>query len=301
MGLSQNRGGLQDSGFARQQNIDVLPRATEMAGVDMRLEPNAYRELHWHQANEWSYIFNGSCRVGAMDESGQTSYDDLNAGDVWFFPSGKPHTIQALDKGCEFLLVFDQGGFSEQNTFLVTELFLRTPKEALAKNLKTDLSAFDNIPQDQLYIFPGTAPPTDLAEQNITGPGGSVPNPYTFHWSKQEAWQLDGGSIKIIDPNTFPIAYNFSAVLVTIQPGGMREIHWHTKSDEWDFFLQGSARMTVFAGPDSARTFDYAASDVAYVPFPDSHYIENVGDTDVVYLEVLQAPQFSGQTGSPYD
>ena len=295
IGLSSNHAGLKGAGFARQQNIDQLPVATEMAGVDMKLSPNAYRELHWHKANEWSYIFNGSCRVGAVDEAGQTIYDDVNAGDVWFFPSGKPHTIQALEKGCEFLLVFDSGDFSEENTFLVSELFLRTPKEVLAKDLKTDVSAFNNLPPDELYIFPGTPPPADLSKQNITGPAGSISFPYTYHFSKQSPYEVDGGSIKIIDPTTFPIASNFSAVLATIHPGAMREIHWHTDSDEWDFFLSGSARMTVFAGPDSSRTFDFVEGDVAYVPFPDSHYIENVGNTDVVYLEVLQAPKFSGE------
>ncbi len=82
MGLSSNRGELQRVGFARQQNIAELSAATEIAGVDMHLEPHASREFHWHQANEWSYIFNGSVKVEAVDEEGQTIYEDLNAGDV---------------------------------------------------------------------------------------------------------------------------------------------------------------------------------------------------------------------------
>lgn len=41
--------------------------------------------------------------------------------------SGIPHSIQALDDGVEFLLVFDQGDFSEDNTFLATEVFLHSP------------------------------------------------------------------------------------------------------------------------------------------------------------------------------
>ena len=298
MGLSHNRGGLERAGFARQQNVYDMPAATAMAGVDMHLEPHAYRELHWHQANEWAYIFNGSARVGAVTDAGQTTYDDLNAGDVWFFPSGNPHTIQALDQGTEFLLVFDSGTFSEENTFLASELFLRTPKSVLAKDLKTDVSALADIPQNQLYIFPGTPAPANLSAQNITGPGGVIPveQSYTYHFSQQEPYVVDGGSIKIIDPSTFPIASNFSAVLVTVHPGAMREIHWHTDSDEWDFFIAGNARMTVFEGPASSRTFDFAEGDVGYVPFPDSHYIENTGDTDVVYLEVLRAPKFSGKS-----
>ena len=63
-----------------------------MAGVDMRLEPNAYRELHWHKANEWSLILNGTVRLNAVNEAGQTFVDDLGPGDVWYFPAGIPHS-----------------------------------------------------------------------------------------------------------------------------------------------------------------------------------------------------------------
>ena len=296
LGLSYNRPGLNGSGFARQQNVGDLPAASRMAGVDMKLSPYAYRELHWHQANEWAYIFNGSARVGAVNDAGQTTYDDLNAGDVWFFPAGLPHTIQALAEGTEFLLVFDSGTFSEENTFLASELFLRIPKSVLAKDLRTDVSAFKDTPQKELYIFPGTPAPRNLSAQNITGPAGSIAKDvsYTYHFSQQQPYVVPGGSIKIIDPSTFPIAYNFSAALVTIKPGAMREIHWHPTSDEWNFFIAGSARMTVFSAPSASRTFDFTEGDVGYVPFPDSHYIENVGDVDVIFLEVLQSSRFSG-------
>jgi hypothetical protein len=86
LGLSNNKLGLERAGWSRQQNIDNIPAATEMAGVDMRLEEGGYRELHWHKAAEWSYVLNGSARVQAVNEDGQTFVDDLNAGDVWFFP-----------------------------------------------------------------------------------------------------------------------------------------------------------------------------------------------------------------------
>lgn len=86
LGLSHMKLGLDGAGWSRQQNIDNIPAATEMAGVDMRLEPGAYRELHWHKAAEWAFIMNGSVRVQAIDENGRTFVDDLSAGDVWFFP-----------------------------------------------------------------------------------------------------------------------------------------------------------------------------------------------------------------------
>lgn len=86
MGMSHAKLGLGGAGWSRQQNVDNMPIATEMAGVNMRLEPGGYRELHWHKAAEWAYILNGSVRIEAVNEDSQTFVDDLNAGDVWYFP-----------------------------------------------------------------------------------------------------------------------------------------------------------------------------------------------------------------------
>lgn len=286
LGLSHNRHGIGSSGFARQQNTDQLPIAKGMAGVDMRLSPNAYRELHWHKANEWSLILNGTVRLNAVNEAGETFQDDLGPGDVWFFPAGVPHSIQASDQGVEFLLVFDDGSFSEDETFLVSELFERNPKSVLAKNFRTDTSAFDKIPDGELYIFDGTPYPKNASETNVTGPGGAIPRSgtYSYHLSQQEAYEVPGGSVKILDPQTFPIASNFAAALFTVKPGAMRELHWHTTSDEWNYIISGQGRLTVYVAPEASRTFDFQAGDVGYVPVPDAHYLENTGDEDLVYI-----------------
>lgn len=110
-----------------------------------------------------------------MDENGRSFIDDIGAGDVWLFPAGVPHSIQALGEGCEFFLVFDDGSFSEDSTFLASELFMRNPKEVLSKNLQTPISAFDNLPTEQLYIFNGQPVLANTSEQNITGPAGELP------------------------------------------------------------------------------------------------------------------------------
>lgn len=286
LGLSHNRHGIGSAGWARQQNTDELPIATAMAGVDMRLSPNAYRELHWHKANEWSLILTGTVRIASVDESGRTFVDDLQAGDVWFFPAGKPHSIQAFETGVEFLLVFDDGSFSEDNTFLVSELMERNPLSVLAKDLMVDTSAFKNIPDGELYIFDGTPAPKNINEQNVTGPAGVIPRSgtYSYHFSEQQPLEVPGGSVKILDPVTFPTAANFAAALFTVKPGAMRELHWHTSSDEWNYIISGSGRLTVYVAPDSSQTFDFQAGDVGYVPVPNAHYLENTGTEDLVYL-----------------
>ena len=43
-------------------------------------------------------------------------------GDLWYFPPGVPHSLQGTNQtadGTEFLLVFPDGSFSEDSTFLV--------------------------------------------------------------------------------------------------------------------------------------------------------------------------------------
>ena len=188
-----------------------------------------------------------------------------------------PHSLQGLKGGVEFLLVFDDGSFSEDNTFLASEVFAHNPvrplfrplsppnnkqKEILSKNFDLPLSAWDNIPPGELFIFPGTKAPTDISTQNIVGSAGLVPTAqsYTYHLSqKANDHETAGGTVKIIDPTIFPIASKFSAAVVTIKPGALREIHWHTTSDEWNFFIAGSARIGIYAAQGNARTYDYVS------------------------------------------
>ena len=131
--LSHNR--VLSGGWARETTTRELPISTEIAGVNMRLKPGGIRELHWHKESEWAYVIKGSCRVSLFDEEGRLFIDDVSAGDLWYFPSGLPHSIQALEDGVEFLLVFDSGDFSENETFLICDWFAHTPREVLPKTL----------------------------------------------------------------------------------------------------------------------------------------------------------------------
>ncbi|KAI0084685.1 RmlC-like cupin domain-containing protein [Irpex rosettiformis] len=289
--LSHNR--LQTGGWARQQNVDVLPMATEMAGVNMRLEVGAVRELHWHKTAEWSYVLQGSVQITAINNNGQNYVATVNAGDLWYFPAGMPHSIQATNadsSGAEFLLVFDTGAFSEDSTFLLTDWLAHVPKEVLAKNFKTSMSAFDQIPGKELYIFPAPGPGPDSDAPK--SPQGTVPEPFSFELSQMKATQLDGGSVKIVDSHTFAISKTIAMAEVTVEPGAMRELHWHPTQDEWSFFLEGNARVTLFASQGSARTFNFQPGDVGYVPGTFGHYVENIGNTTLKFLEIFKTDTF---------
>ena len=116
---------------------------------------------------------------------------------------------------------------------------------------------------------------------------------YTYKLSEQEPLKVAGGQVRIVDSSNFPAATTISAALVEIEPGGMGEMHWHPNTDEWQYYLSGRGRMTVFAASQKARTFDYQAGDVGAVPFAMGHYVENTGEETLRFLELFRSPYFA--------
>lgn len=289
--LSHNR--LQTGGWAREQNVNVMPVATDIAGVNMRLEAGAIRELHWHTDAEWAYMLSGYVRVSTVTPDGQVYLADVGPGDLWYFPPGFPHSIQAkntTEEGAEFLLIFDNGSFSEDSTFLLTDWLAHVPKEVIAKNFQTDISAFDRIPSHELYILPSHPPPADVATDMVVP--NDTPIPYTFPMSQVEGTKTAGGTYKVVDSRTFTAATTICAAEVTVEVGGMRELHWHPTEPEWTFFISGEARITVFASSSNAQTSDFQAGDIAYIPPSFGHYIENTGNSTLKFLEVFKSGVF---------
>ncbi len=283
---------LEPGGWGRQTTLRELPIATTLAGVNMRLTPGGVRELHWHTAAEWAYMIAGRARITAVDEQGRTFQDDVGVGDLWNFPAGIPHSIQGLEpEGCEFMLVFDDGNFSEEATFLLTDWLLHTPKSVLAKNFGVPESRFDSLPKKPWWIFQAPVP-GPLDKDRVAG-AGPVPNSFSYHLLAQEPIRTRSGTVRIVDSKNFPASGTIAAALVEVEPGAMREMHWHPNADEWQFYLEGQARMTVFASDGNARTFDYQAGDVGAVPFAMGHYVENTGTTTLRFLELFRSDHYA--------
>ncbi|MEU8270018.1 oxalate decarboxylase family bicupin [Sphaerisporangium sp. NPDC049002] len=282
---------IEEGGWTREVTQRELPIATTLAGVDMKLDPGVYRELHWHKEAEWAYVLEGSCRIGAVDQEGRNFLDDVEKGDLWFFPKGVPHYIQALEEGVEFLLVFDDGGFSENSTFMMSDFFAHTPKSVLAKNFGWTPEQMENLPEKEKYIFRGEVPPP-LESDRVVSPTGDVPRTFKHRMLAQAPQRFDGGSVRVTDSTNFAAATTISAALVEIEPGGLRELHWHPTDDEWQYYISGFGRMGVFASSGLNRTFNFQAGDVGYVPFAYGHYVENLGTEPLVFLEMFRNPRF---------
>src|SRR6478735_4816693 len=284
---------LTTGGWTRQVTVRELGIAKNVAGVNMRLNAGGVRELHWHKAAEWAYMLYGSARITAIDAQGRNFVDDVGVGDLWYFPAGFPHSIQGLNPdGCEFLLVFDDGDFDEDDTFLLSDWFKHTPPEVLGKNFGAPASLFGHTPDpSELYIFKAPVP-APLGKDKLLG-AAPVPQTFSHHMLAQEPIRTKSGTVRITDSSVFLASKNIAAALVEIEPGGMRELHWHPNTDEWQYYLSGQARMGVFASAGQARTFDYQAGDVGYVPFAMGHYVENTGTTTLRFLEMFKSSYYA--------
>src|SRR5712691_5392933 len=284
----------QEGGWTHQVTQRELPSSTDIAGVNMRLTAGSFRELHWHTADEWAIMLYGNARVTCLNPDGTVFIGDVDKGDLWYFPAGFPPSIQGLGPdGCEFLLVFDEGAFSEDNTFLLSDWVRRTPPSVLSKNFGLPASVLKNLPNKSLYIFPADLP-ASLAQDKAAVGGRRAESPYQYTF-RMEAMaptkQTRAGEVRIVDSRNFLASKNIAAALVTVKPGGLRELHWHPNASEWQYYISGKGRMTVFTTA-GAHTMDFNANDVGFVPSVAGHYVENTGKTDLVFLAMFKASEY---------
>ena len=284
-----------EGGWSREVTVRELPVSKTLAGVNMRLTAGGVRELHWHTADEWAIVLYGSARITAIDADGKSFVADVKENDLWYFPSGIPHSIQGLDPdGTEFLLVFDDGDFSESETVLLSDSMAHLPREVLAKNFGVGAPALKNLPKQELFIFQ-TAVPGGLETDQKAAAGalGKSSSDFAFRTLEMPLTKrTKGGEVRIVDSSTFKVSTNVAMAMVTLRPGGLRELHWHPNADEWQYYIVGKGRMTVVSTGNKARTMDFQAGDVGYVQKTLLHYVENTGDTDLIFLEMFKSSYY---------
>jgi oxalate decarboxylase len=289
-GLGHKR--MQEGGWSREVTVRELAVSKSIAGVDMRLTAGGVRELHWHTAAEWAIMLYGNARITGLDAEGKSFVADVTEGDLWYFPTGIPHSIQGLNPdGAEFLLVFDDGNFSEYETVLLTDWMAHTPHDVLAANFGVDQAAMQKMVRHEKFIFQAPLP-GPLADdlKSTAGSLGLSKQEFAFYMGQFPVTKrTKGGEVRIVDSSKFKVSTTIAAAIVTVHPGGIRELHWHPNADEWQFFIAGTGRQTVFATGGRARTMDFQAGDVGYIQKTLPHYVMNTGDTDLKFLEMFKS------------
>ena len=79
------------------------------------------------------------------------------------FPRGHGHMLQNIGpEEAHFVLIFDDGAFSEFGTFSSSDWLGHTRPEVLAKALGVPASSFETFQKEELYIVSGRTPPEEL-------------------------------------------------------------------------------------------------------------------------------------------
>lgn len=290
--LENAKGWSGKAGSARQHTVDEFPVSQSFAAVSMRLQPGALRELHWHAiAAEWAYVIAGRCRVTVIAPSGDAEISDFGPGDVWYFPKGHGHSIQGLGPDeCHFLLVFDDGRFSEFGTFSITDWLARTPADVLAQNLSLPGAAIAQLPKDEVYIVQGEVPPPLTSALNPNLEPSQIN--HKFRLGAAAPLTFAGGTERLVSQRQFPISSTITGVLLTLRPGGLRELHWHPNADEWQYYIKGRSEIGIFGANGKYRQDEFGPGDVAFINRGFGHYIKQIGNDETQILVVFNSPDY---------
>ena len=290
--IESKRGWQGEGGSAKEATVEEFPISQSIAGVSMRLKPGSIRELHWHAlAAEWAYVLEGRVRTTVISPDGQTEVDDFVVGDTWYFPKGHGHALQNMGPGpAHFLLVFDDGHFSEFGTFGVSDWIANTPPSVVSRTLGVPEAALAQFPKKELYIGPGRVPPAteELRDKDAQWFQSS----HKFRMDKAAPHVFPGGREYRVTAKEFPIQTTVSAVHMVIQPGGLREMHWHPHADEWQYYVKGRSRVGVFGSHGRSRTEEFGPGQVAFIKAGYGHYVEQVGDEPTEILIVFNSPEY---------
>jgi oxalate decarboxylase len=273
-------------GITKGASVHEFPASKNIAGVSMKLDPGAMRELHWHaNAAEWAYVVKGQMRTTIVDPQGKTYIDLFNPGDVWYFPRGFGHVLQNVGtEQCHFVLIFDNGDFSEDHTFSITDFVSSVPPEIAALNLGLTAAELGQLHKGEAYFAASALP--DVRSGLAVGRNSSdLASPHRYPLGAQMPIIVPGGGTqKLVTSAEFPIAQNITGTIFEIEPGGLREMHWHPNADEWQYIIQGNCEMGVFLAEATFVKEQMEAGDVGYVPMGAGHYIKNTGKEKLIIL-----------------
>ncbi|HXS87623.1 MAG TPA: cupin domain-containing protein [Mycobacterium sp.] len=124
---------------------------------------------------------------------------------------------------------------------------------------------------------------------------------HLFHLGASPVTSFDGGSFQQADEQNFPIltGQQASIVLLTLQPGGIREPHWHPSAWEINIVTKGVAYWVLVDGNGNHESFEQKVGDVVFAPQGSFHFFENRGadDMKIVIIQNTSAAESDDNIG----
>jgi oxalate decarboxylase len=291
--IESTEGWVGEAGTAKEATVAEFPPSTNIAGVSMRLKPGGIRELHWHAlAAEWAFVVKGTIRTTVMSPDGHAATDDFEPGDIWYFPKGHGHALQNIsNEDSHFVLGFDDGHFSEFGTFSITDWLGHTPASVLSRNLGLSTGALAGLAKKERYIIPGKIPPA-LPAPYLADDIETPQTPHKFRLGKTPPMNFPGGWERLASVKEFPINKTLTSVLQHLERGAIREMHWHPNADEWQYYLSGRSRVTVFGAHGRVRTEEFGPGQICFIQQGFGHFVEQMGSEPTELFALFNSPTF---------
>jgi len=185
---------------------------------------------------------------------------------------------------CHFLLGFDNGNFSEFGTFSITDWISKTPRRIAARTMQLPESVVAGLPQGEVYITQGKVPKFREPFRNPNLESSQLTHKYRL--AAHTPRRFAGGEERIVSSLEFPIQTTLTSVKMDLEPGALREMHWHPNSDEWQYYTKGRARVGIFGGHGRVETAELGPGDVCFIPQGFGHWVEQLGG-DATELVIL--------------
>ncbi|WP_079214075.1 cupin domain-containing protein [Ventosimonas gracilis] len=280
-------------GWARDVTVKELPIATGIAGAHLFINAGGAREMHWHDSVEWGYIAGGNCQVTVVDPHGETEVVNLNPGDLWHFPRGHAHSVQTLgEKPCHAILAFNDGLYSDHGTFGISDWMSRYEPAVLSKVLGVSQEIIAQQPLGETYIMQGPVLALDGPQARKARPLAPEKTHRYPLIASTPLVQNAGGELYLATRKEFPLAQEFSSLLLRLNAGAMQEPHWHPNANEWHYILKGKVRITLFSPDKRVAVADIGAGDIAYIPSNCGHSILNIGNETAEILGALDSGDY---------
>lgn len=94
----------------------------------------------------------------------------------------------------------------------------------------------------------------------------------------------ENGSIVRLTAEEFPILKRLSIKRLVLEPGTMREPHWHANANELAYCVSGTVLVSVLDDGSSFSSFTVTAGQMFHIDSGSLHHLENIGDDRAEFI-----------------
>ena len=280
--LEKSDGKVIGNSYGKEATVKQLPISKGIAGVSMRLEPGAMRELHWHAtAAEWAFVIEGRVRTTVIDPAGFAETNDFEPGRRLVLPPrARPHAAVPGRQAVPLHPDLRQRLLLRVRHVQHHRLDRPHPKAAAGQELRLARVGLRRLPEGRGLLCPRQAAARSSRRCRCRAGSCRRRRTSTACWRSRRTASIKGGREWRVDSSRFPISKTVTGVVLDLDRAGCASCTG-TRTP-----TSGSTSSRArSASPCSARTAgsgprQLEQGDVGYIPQGYGHSIENVGEQD---------------------